>query len=367
MRAAPAPAHRDPVVRPRIAGHEPVARAAMSAARPLAELALPIAIAPDETPLLQIVIDTEEEFDWAEPFARTATAISNIRHQTAAQRIFERHGAKPTYVVDYPVASQPGGFEPLRELAAAGACEIGAHLQPWVNPPFVETVDDFHSFPGNLPSEVERQKLETLSETIERHLGRRPVIYRAGRYGVGPNTWRHLETLGYEIDTSVLPYTDLRAQHGPDFSAFAPQPFWFGIERRLLGIPLSVGHTGVLATHGPALYRFLDTARGDAWRAKALASRLRLLDRVSLTPEGISLAEQKRLARQLLASGRRIFNLSYHSSSLVPGNTPYVRTAHDLERFLARIDGFLDFFVTELKGGIATPLEIKRRLEEHPS
>jgi hypothetical protein len=130
---------------------------------------------------------------------------------------------------------------------------------------------------------------------------------------------------------------------------------------------LSVGHTGILAKHGPALYRFLDTARGDSWRVKALASRLRLLNRFSLTPEGVSLGELKRLARQLFASGQRVFNLSYHSSSLVPGNTPYVRTARDLERFLATIDRFLDFFVTDLKGRLVTPLDIKRHFEAKSS
>lgn len=362
-RASTAPARSGPLDQRRIGVGLAGSRAAVNASRLLAGLVRPIDIARDEPPVLQIVVDAEEEFDWTKPFDRASTAVGNIRHQAAAQRLFERYGARPTYVVDYPVASQAEGFEPLRELAASGLCEIGAHLQPWVNPPFVETVDDFHSYPGNLGGEIERQKLVALTDIIERNFGRRPVIYRAGRYGVGPHTWRHLEELGYEIDTSVLPFTDLRTQQGPDFSAFGPAPFWFGAGRRLLGIPLSVGHTGILAKHGPRLYRFLDTARSDTWRAKALASRLRLLDRISLTPEGISLAEQKRLARQLLAAGQRIFNLSYHSSSLVPGNTPYVRTARDLERFLATIEAFLDFFTTELKGRMTTPVEIKRRLE----
>jgi hypothetical protein len=348
----------------RVAADMPLARAAMNGpAHLLGDLVRPIDVARDEAPVLQIVVDTEEEFDWTKPFDRASTAVGNVRHQVAAQRLFERYGARPTYVVDYPVASQAEGFAPLRDLAASGTCEIGAHLQPWVNPPFVETVDEFHSYPGNLGGEVERQKLVALTDIIERNFGRRPVIYRAGRYGVGPHTWRHLEELGYEIDTSVLPFTDLRPHQGPDFSAFGPAPFWFGAHRRLLGIPLTVGHTGILATHGPTLYPFLDTARSDTWRAKALASRLRLLDRISLTPEGISLAEQKRLARRLFAAGQRIFNLSYHSSSLVPGNTPYVRTARDLERFLATLEGFLDFFVTELKGRMTTPMEIKRQLE----
>jgi hypothetical protein len=51
--------------------------------------------------------------------------------------------------------------------------------------------------------------------------------------------------------------------------------------------------------------------------------------------------------------------LSYHSSSLVPGNTPYVATARDLTRFLDRLDSYLAFFMGVLGGQPATPDEIR--------
>jgi hypothetical protein len=323
----------------------------------------PLGFDPAMQPMLQIIVDTEEEFDWSKPFDRSSNAVENVKHQVAAHRIFVRYGAKPTYVLDYPVSSQPMGYGPMRELLDEGLCEIGAHLQPWVNPPFVEETNAFHSFPGNLPHEIERQKLRVLTETIERNLGRRPVIYRAGRYGLGRHSLDLLEETGYEIDASVLPSTDLRRTHGPDFSAFRPDPFWFGRRRRLLGIPLSVGYTGVLSAYHGALYPLLDGALGDAWRGKAIASRLRLLDRIALSPEGITLREQMRLTRHLLARGHRIFNLSYHSPSLVPGNTPYVRTRRELDLFLERIEQFLDFFVNEVKGRLVTPLDVKAMLD----
>ena len=163
----------------------------------------------DQPPLLAVVVDTEEEFDWGEPLARANTRVSSSSAQVRAHRIFERYGLKPTYVVDYPVASKPEGFGPLRELLADGLCEIGSHLHPWVTPPFDEQVCPRNSYPGNLPAALEREKLRRLTAVIEDSFGLRPVVYKAGRYGVGPATTGILEEVGYRIDTSVVPPLDL--------------------------------------------------------------------------------------------------------------------------------------------------------------
>ena len=66
-----------------------------------------------------------------------------------------------------------------------------------MNPPHDEEVITFNSFAGNLPMALERAKINDLTDTIEAAFGRRPVVYRAGRYGVGPNTAELLEEAGY--------------------------------------------------------------------------------------------------------------------------------------------------------------------------
>lgn len=142
-----------------------------------------------------------------------------MRHQVRAHRIFERFGIKPSYLVDYPVAAQPDGYLPLRELLASGICDVGSQLHPWVNPPDERAVNgEAESFPGNLAEALERAKAVRLTACIQENLGHRPVIYRAGRYGAGPNTERILTDLGYKIDCSVLPYTDLSDRGGPDYT-----------------------------------------------------------------------------------------------------------------------------------------------------
>jgi hypothetical protein len=329
----------------------------------------PVAIGRSTQPMLQVIIDAEEEFDWSKPFDRHNDGVENIAHQHLAQRIFERYGVKPTYVVDYAVASQPKGYEPLRRLVERDLADIGAHLQPWVNPPFDDPTasddDSFRSFPGNLPPELEREKLRLLSEAIERNLGVRPTVYRAGRYGIGPSSFEMLDELGYEIDASVLPRIDLSSKLGPDLSIFGPEPFWFGTGRKRLGIPLTAGYTGLLAGRHRILDPLLNQPMVENARLKAVASRLRLFERISLSPEGFTLAEQKRLTRYLFARGQRVFNLSYHSPSLLPGCTPYVRDAEALDIFLERLEAYLVWFAAELGGRFTTPMEIKQLLEEH--
>src|SRR4051812_38366575 len=236
---------------------------------------------PTETrPTLSVVIDTEEEFDWAAPFDAKATATENIKYQPLAQQIMDRHGIVPTYVVDYPVASSPAAVSVLRAIADDGRCEIGAHLHPWVNPPHVGPVDEFHSYPGNLPEALEREKLACLAARIEQSFGRRPSIYKAGRYGLGPASLRSVASLGFDIDTSVVPHTDFSRSQGPDFASFPSVPMKG--PHGLTVLPLSVHFVGALASLGEAIYPLATGPMGARLRIPGVLSRLGLLERLRL-------------------------------------------------------------------------------------
>jgi hypothetical protein len=307
-----------------------------------------------QQPLLVAIIDTEEEFDWAKPFSRDSVGVGHIRSQARAQAAFGRYGLKPLYAIDYPVASQPAGFEPLREWLQAEACEIGTHLHPWVSPPFDEPVNNRNSYPGNLPAALERDKLARLTDTIEQRFGKRPTVYRAGRYGYGPNTAAILAALGYQIDTSVVPRTDFGPEEGADFSECGIDPYWIDREGGLLEVPLTVGWTGLLAAAGPWLQPFCRTAQAQKLRLPGMLARAGLFERIRLTPEGMTSDELKRLTRALLARGQRVFSFTYHSPSLEPGHTPYVRSAAELDGFVGTIERYLEFFFGEVGGRAAT-------------
>jgi hypothetical protein len=322
----------------------------------------PISLPPDLSPVLLVVVDAEEEFDWSAPFSRDGHSVRAMAAQGPMHRIFEKYGIRPTYVVDYPVASQRDGLEPLRDLLKDDACLIGTQLHPWVNPPFDEEISERNSFPGNLTPELERAKLAVLTGAIEDGLGLTPRIYKAGRYGLGPRTFRTLAESGYQIDISAVPGADLRTHHGPDFRRVAPQPYWIGPAGRLLELPLTRGYVGLLSESGPRLEGALESPVAQACRLPGVLSRLGLIDRIILTPEGVPPAQHMALVRAMIRRGQRIFMLSYHSPSVVPGNTPYVRTQRDLRTFMDRVESFCDRFFGELGGTTSDPLAVRDML-----
>ena len=66
----------------------------------------------------------------------------------------------------------------------------------------------------------------------------------------------------------------------------------------------------------------------------------------------------------MLNRGYRAFVFSFHSPSVQPGFTPYVRDGRDLVAFLANCRAFFKFFLEELGGVAMTPTEIKDFLHE---
>lgn len=310
-------------------------------------------------PILTVVIDTEEEFDWASAFNRSNRSTENIAHQHLAQKIFHKYNIIPTYCVDYPVMENDKAVAVLAEWAEKGECLIGAHLHPWVSPPDEEEVNRVNSYAGNLPMALEKAKLSTLTDFIEQRIGQRPQIFKAGRYGVGPNTARILQELGYRVDCSVVADTPLTYDFGPDFTGLPTQPYWFGEEgERILELPNCRGYDGLLARWGSFLYPLLAGATGFRSLMAGILVKTGLLERIPLTPEGIRAEDHIRMVRRMSAIGRNYFNYAYHSSSLMPGGAPYVTSPQDLDIFLNDMDIFFDFFINEFGGVHKTPLEM---------
>lgn len=312
-------------------------------------------------PALIVVVDTEEEFDWLVPrYDRRAHSIRHLARIGDLQDVFEAHGVRPVYAVDYPVASQRQGIDALGPIIADGRALLAAHLHPWVSPPFDEQICAANSYPGNLPRAQEAEKLRVLADCIETAFAERPLIYRAGRHGIGINTFGILESLGFEIDLTPAPGFDFSEDGGPDYSTSKLDPTWVGPHGRILSIPGTSALVGVWPDH--RLYRCLARPRLKAWRLPGVAARLRMVERMRLSPEGQTLAEMRRLTLWLHRRGVRLFMLSLHSPSIEPGHTPFVRDQADRRELFARLDGYLAFFHHRL-GGIATePLSMRMLL-----
>lgn len=276
-----------------------------------------------------LFVDTEEEFDWNAPFRRTGHGVTALGGMARGQAYFAAAGVKPVYVTDYPVVDSDAAAEMMGRWLADGAADIGAHLHPWVNPPHVEEVTAANSYVGFLPEAMERAKLEALCQRIAERFGTRPIAYRAGRYGVGPNSARLLEEAGFRLDSSVRSRFDYSGQYGPDFQGLPQYPYWAGPTRSLVELPLSTAFTGLLRGGGERLYR---AAQRMGPVAGALA-RARVLSRIPLTPEGITTREAIVAIDALIEEGAPVLNFSFHSPTLEPGHTPYVRDDADRTAF----------------------------------
>ena len=278
-----------------------------------------------------VTVDTEEEFDWTRPFARAGHTTHAVPWIARFQQFCESHGVVPTYLVDHPVAVDPEAARILSPAVEAGRADIGLQLHPWVNPPFDEEINIPNSFPGNLSVELECAKLLALKSEIEARFGVTPLTYRAGRYGVGPNTAALLIEAGIRIDTSVRARFDYRDMGGPDFRACPSHPWWVDDNRRLLELPLTTAFTGHLRRHGAALYPRLAFSR----RLRGALAMTNLIERIPLSPEGVTVEEGLRAMDTAVVDGVPVLVFSFHSPSLAPGHTPYVRSEADLDALYA--------------------------------
>lgn len=325
---------------------------------------VPAPIPPGMRPTLFVVVDTEEEFDWGAPFSRANVSVRAARHIDRLQRVLSRYLIRPTYVVDYAIASQPEGSRPFKEIADSGEATIGAHLHPWVNPPYSDGQSGGrNSYGCRLGAGLEREMIRVLKREIEDAFDVQPRVYKAGRYGFGPSTAEALEDLEFTIDVSVNPRMDYTLDGGPTFERFDARPFFFGDRRSLLEIPCSTDFVGICGPAAGGVHRAISHDAFRPLRLVGIMARLGVVNKIMLSPEGSRLNEMIALTRTLMNRGVRTFSLTLHSPSVEPGCTPYVRTRGDLEAFLDRIAAYCDFFFDDLGGVPGTPDAFLRSLE----
>lgn len=282
-----------------------------------------------------VYVDVEEEFDWRQPLHRDNRSVTAMRALPAAHDWFHARGVGLACMVDYPAAADPTSRDILRSILADPRCSLGAQLHPWVNPPYYPAAAG-DSFAGTLPLAQEAAKIDALTEALEQAFDRRPLAYRAGRYGIGPRTVDLLAARGYRIESSLRSRYDYSGERGPDFRDIGNAAYRVGA---LIELPLTTVFTGALRSQGPALF----PAAGRVPRLRGALARTGLLQRVALTPEDMPIAAA--MDAVTMAAERdelRLLNFSFHSPSLLPGYTPYVRDRADLDIFWRWWDRMLD-------------------------
>ncbi|MGE4048347.1 MAG: glycosyltransferase, partial [Acetobacteraceae bacterium] len=308
-----------------------------------------------QPPLLSIVVDCEEEFDWRFPIRGTPYSLRSLPPLRRVAEHLAEQNAPLTIMPTYPVVEDEASWTELVGIIRDCDAAIGAHLHPWITPPFLEQPTLQNSFQGNLPPELEAAKIANLLGAISSRTGQAVTLFKAGRYGFGGATAEVLAEHGIRIDLSFMPHFDYAETGGTSFAGISCDPFWFSDDRLLFEFPMTAGFTGWMKDWGSRLFPKLNARTLRQLHLPSVLANVGLLNRVRLSPEGITLAEAKELTRTLYAQGHRAFHLSFHSTSLVPGSTPYVRTGDDAERLVSWLRHYVSFFRQDLHGQVVTP------------
>ena len=96
-------------------------------------------------------------------------------------------------------------------------------------------------------------------------------------------------------------------------------------------------------------------------------SRLGLADRIALSPELSTDEELRQLTDVAIRHGVGTLNLFLHSSVLLPGATSYTSSTGDVDAFLRRIDGWLDYLFGAAKVESVTLAEAGERFRTERS
>lgn len=296
---------------------------------------------------LVVSIDTEED-NWL-PYSQIGYTTENAGRIPRLQKLFSEFGVRPTYLVTYQMATSRNAAAILKEIHQAGHCEIGTHCHPWSQPPYEERQVIENSMLFNLPDELQARKIEHLHRTIQDQFGITPTSFRSGRWGYSPAVASTLHSLNYEVDSSVTAHTDWRFCHGLDFTAIPPAPYRFDPpnvyahkpDGAMLEVPASVSYLQRNTAFSHAVFEGIRRSPLERLRLLGILSRLRLLNKVSLSPEMSSAVEMAALVKRMRSQGHQLVTMWFHSSTLMPGFTPFVKTEEDAHEFLDRIRQFL--------------------------
>lgn len=319
-----------------------------------------------------VTVDTEEEGLWGGEYRSENNTVTNVRGAERFQKVCDSFGIKPTYVIDAAVVQDDEAADRMRGFQDAGRAEVGAHVHPWCNPPLGEETNRRNSFLCNLPEALQRRKISWLTDAIHERIGRRPVSFRAGRYGLDAAGARILADLGYVVDSSVIPFSDFSAQDGPDFDNAPCDPYFVSdadLARPsetdaapLLEVPVTVGysHGRFQLAHG--VRRFAGGPILRSLRCVGIVDRLGIARRIKFSPEQASETDMRALANVRCRQRAPCLVLLLHSSSLVAGFSPYAPDEAALERLYRRLTAIFEHCLVTLNCTTATLGAFGRRL-----
>lgn len=277
-----------------------------------------------ENVFLTVTIDTECDHDpeWKRADPLSFLSISEgITHRL--QPLFREVGAVPTYLLTVEVMEDDASVKVLQ--AIEGEHELGTHLHA----AFIEPDKKYRDYAGvdspdfqcNYQPDIEYGKLNNLTDLFVNRFGYRPVSFRAGRFGAGPNTIAALKKLEYLIDTSVTPHKMWKEAKGQvDYRVAPEQPYFPKCGTLVASGEARMGN--VLEVPVTVKSRW---CRGPLWFRPWMSS----VDQM----KNIVYHHLKRYGNQSTI----VLNMMFHSMEVIPKASPYPQTSGEVGRFLENL------------------------------
>jgi hypothetical protein len=249
--------------------------------------------------------------------------------------LFRRHRAKGTYLLSPEIMRHDESVSLMRSLAKES--DLGTHLHAELAEPGAHVPDETAAFQRDCSEAEERAKLTTLTDAFKTAFDRAPTCFRAGRFGVGPNSVPILESLGYEVESIVTPHMEWSSAGAPglDFRGAPTQPYHPD--------PAMPGRRG-----NAAIWEVPVTIRPSA------LSRVPIIGKLAeprwLRPTRGSEESIVQVAKDELAEAERnaedrpaILCAMFHNVEVVPGKSPYAKDESGARAILSRLSALLSF------------------------
>lgn len=256
------------------------------------------------------------------------------------QPLFNQFDITPTYLINNVVLENSDSVSSLKSLQ--GKFELGTHLHP----EFILPQKDFESYAGKkaeanccfYPPQIEFEKIKNITELFKNRFGYSPTSFRAGRFSAGANTIKSLQSLGYCVDSSVTPHVnwcDKTRKEPIDYRRANELPYWIAKdsylregseEKQLLEVPVTID-----------LQRSFLRRQQIKWLRPVYSS---LEDFASIINNYLKRYQNNR---------NIVFNLMFHNVEVLPGISPYVKTAEEAKQYLNQLQYFINYMY-RLKG-----------------
>ena len=281
--------------------------------------------------LVAVTADVEEEGLFSGRYSADC-AVRNVALLPRLAPLTRELGFPLTLLCTHAVLTNPESRVTLARMRDSLGAEIGAHLHHWSTPPFGPEASP--PVPTDkLPTELFRTRLRALLRAGQDFQGTPLRSFRMGRWDLKAALRPLLAEEGIRVDSSVCP---LRVfPNGPDHFTAPSDPYWTDPGHTLLEAPVT--QIPLFPWTAGAFYATTRALPGG----DAFADNFHFWGALSANPLWHCSTLMYLAARLHVERGGRALCLFWHSSEMMPGASPHVRTERDADRLFARIYDFL--------------------------